>query len=150
MNNACMFGMTAKDKDGEAGPALKPTRWVTNAPYLARHLNRRCRGTRSAHAQLLSGKAAQAAVCPPELVEAIVRGLQTQRERDHRTGRAELPLSSAIEQAMKPSEAEDGTYGFPNVKLQGSREAYGENTGELLDEKLVRKAILEEFAYFKP
>ncbi len=88
MNDACMFGMTAKGKDGEADPALKPTRWMTNAPYLARHLNKRCRGTHSgmhsANVQLLSSKAAQAAVYPPELVEAIARGLQTQREHDHR------------------------------------------------------------------
>ncbi len=52
VNDACMFGMTAKGKDGEAGPALKPTRWMTNEPYLARHLKqempRHAFGARSA------------------------------------------------------------------------------------------------------
>ncbi len=43
---------------------------------------------------------------PPELVEAIVMGLQIQREHDHRIGRSECPVSRALEQAMMPDEEE--------------------------------------------
>ena len=71
VNDACMFGMKAVGKDGQEGPARKPTTWMTNAPYLAKHLAGRCNGAH-AHAPLLRGRAARAAVCPPELVEAIV------------------------------------------------------------------------------
>ncbi len=68
VNDACMFGMRALDRYGCEGPALKPTRWMTNAPYLAWHLNRSFGGTHQSHVHLTSGRAAQAAVYPPELV----------------------------------------------------------------------------------
>ncbi len=42
----------------------------------------------------------------PEFVRAIARGLQAQREHDLRIGRAECPVGSAVEQAIKPSEGE--------------------------------------------
>ena len=143
-NDACMFGMTAADDNGVPGPVLKPTKWMTNAPYLARHLNRRCRGTHQAHVRLLGSKAAQAAIYPPELVEAIVRGLQIQREHDHRAGRADSPLDAAILETMGPTGEETQSRDYSEVKLSTVKEAYDENTGELLDEKLVQKAKREE------
>ena len=149
VNDACMFGMMAKGADGTVGPARKPTRWMTNAPYLARNLNRKCRGTHQAHVHLVGGRAAQAAVYPPALVEAIVRGLQIQREHDHRAGRAESPLDLNILQAMDLNEAEAETGTPENMHINAIKEAYDESTGELLDERLVRKAKLEELAYFK-
>ena len=42
-----------------------------------------------------------AAEYPPEMVVAIIRGLQAQREEDARAGRTEVPLSKALVQAME-------------------------------------------------
>ena len=49
VSDMCMFGMKAVDTQGGEGPVLKPTRWMTNAPCLARHLRRRCKGAHESH-----------------------------------------------------------------------------------------------------
>ena len=140
-SDMCMFGMRAVDAQGREGPVLKPTRWMTNAPRLARHLSRRCKGIHESHVRLLGGnRAARAARYPPELVEEIIRGLQLQREDDHREGRATCPLSSAIAQAMS---IED------ELRPLMAKEAWDEYSGDKLDATLVHKAKQEELTYFK-
>ncbi len=86
-------------------------RRMTYTPYLAKHLAGRRNGA-VAHVHCLSGRAARAAVYPLGLLEAIVRGLQAQCEADHRAGRAECPVSSAIEQAAKTTDEELKTVAF--------------------------------------
>ncbi len=66
----CRYGMRVRD-----GLNLKPTRWVTNSWEVARELQRRCNGEHE-HEALLGGKAADAAVYPPQLCQAVVRGLK--------------------------------------------------------------------------
>ena len=66
----CRYGMRVRD-----GLNLKPTRWVTNSWEIARELQRRCNGEHQ-HEALLGGKAADAAVYPPQLCQAVVRGLK--------------------------------------------------------------------------
>ena len=142
VNSTCMFGMTTKDEEGNEGPVLKPTRWMTNAPCVAQQLNRRCKGTHEHHVRLMgSNRAARAAVYPPKLVKAIVKGLQAQREFDHRAGRAECPLSAAIIQAMMDED---------EIKaLQWARAVMDEYTGEALDADFVAKGKKEELDFFK-
>ena len=142
VNDACMFGLKAIGKDGREGPARKPTRWMTNAPELVRHLARKCNGTHAEHVHLLSGRAARAAIYPPALVEAIIQGLQVQREADHRAGRAACPVGHEIEQAMKPN--------IEEIKMMMDiKVVHDEYTGEPLDEALVHKAKNEELKFFK-
>jgi hypothetical protein len=135
VNDACVFGMTSTDRDGIRKPVKKPTRWLSNAPALLRHLAGRCAGRHAEHTQLLGGRAAGAAVYPPGLVLAIVRGLQAQREEDHAMGRASCPLSAAIQQAIA-----DPAWRSPTV--------YDEYSGEPLDEKLTKRAKEEELHFF--
>ena len=80
--NMCSFGMTAPTDDGNEGLVYKPTRWLTNAPELAKELARhRCNGDHD-HVRLLSGKAAAAQVYPPRLCATIARGISRQMRKD--------------------------------------------------------------------
>ena len=135
--DACMFGMRAVDADGVERPVKKPTRWMSNAPRLLRSLGFRCDG-KHAHTRLLGGRAGAAAVYPPEMVVAIVRGLQAQREEDARAGRTEAPLSAALTQAMS---LENPAWSDKVVR--------DEYTGEPLSHELVRRGKAEELKYFK-
>ena len=46
----CAFGLQSRDEHGRVGPALKPTRFLTNPVALYRELNVSCRGCpRHAH-----------------------------------------------------------------------------------------------------
>eukprot|EP00972_Heterocapsa_arctica_P039392 5800712-Heterocapsa_arctica.AAC.1 len=65
-NDTSMFGMKAVDASGSEGPV--------NAPPLMKELNSRCNGEHGSHVPLLNGTAAGAAVYPPGLVAAIIRG----------------------------------------------------------------------------
>ena len=135
--DACMFGMRAVDADGVERPVKKPTRWMSNAPRLLCSLGFRCDG-KHAHTRLLGGRAGAAAVYPPEMVVAIVRGLQAQREEDARTGRTEAPLSAALTQAMS---LENPAWSDKVVR--------DEYTGEPLSHELVRRGKAEELKHFK-
>ena len=53
VNDACIFGMKAVDRDGREKPVKKPTRWMSNAPRLLQHLAERCEGGHPEHTQLL-------------------------------------------------------------------------------------------------
>ena len=135
--DACMFGMRAVDPEGMDRPVKKPTRWMSNAPCLLRCLGLRCNG-KHVHTRLLGGRAGAAAVYPPELVAAIVRGLQAQREEDARARRVVPPSSPALVSAMTVEESEWGEHVV--------RDEY---TGEPLDPELVRQGKAEELKYFQ-
>ena len=79
----CQYGLTTKVGGGsnEVGPALKPTGFLTNSPYLATELSRRCAGNHT-HIPLMSGRAAAAAEYPDGLCRAICVGLQKQKRHD--------------------------------------------------------------------
>ena len=72
----------AVDASGAEGPVKKPTRWMGNAPHLMKEPNRCCEGRHESHVPLLNGRAARAAIYPPEMVAAIIRGIQSQVEAD--------------------------------------------------------------------
>ena len=74
VTHMCEFGMKGRDAQGE-GPVLKPTRFLTNIPAIARALDRRCTGCER-HVQLVGGRAKQAEVYPEQLVDAILDGLE--------------------------------------------------------------------------
>ena len=135
--DSCMFGMKSVDAEGIERPAKKPTRWMSNAPYLLRSLGIRCHGGHT-HTELLGGRARAAAKYPPELVLAIVRGLQAQREADARARGERMPCSEALVQAVA---ADRAGWNYKTV--------FDEYTGEPLDPELVRQAKDEEMRYFK-
>ena len=78
----CMYGMTVTCK-GVTKPAKKPTRFATNAWCVAEALGRRCDKSHE-HIDLLEGRAAQAAVYPRKLCEAISKAVAQQIAFDRR------------------------------------------------------------------
>ena len=72
----CAYGMRARDLYGEA-PVMKPTRYLTSSRSIQEKLCRRCEGGHR-HVQLVSGRAAKAAVYPQELVDAILDGMEVE------------------------------------------------------------------------
>ena len=75
----CAFGQMSQDKLGP-GLVLKPARFLSNAEEILIELNKTCANgqpgvQRHRHVHLVEGRAAAAAVYPPGLVAAILRGL---------------------------------------------------------------------------
>ena len=67
------------------GPVYKPTRWLSNSRAIMTRLGRKC--TRAhRHIQLVSGRAAKAAIYPPELCLQVLRGLRDQVRLDSSLG----------------------------------------------------------------
>ena len=86
-SHMCCFGMTSVDADGE-GLVKKPTSYMTNAPLVAEELEMCCTGDHC-HVKLVGGRAAKAAIYPPQLCEAILRGLKRQLISDGSIARKE-------------------------------------------------------------
>ena len=80
----CQFGMTSRigGKGSDLGSVMKPTDFMTNSPRVASQLARMCPG------DLVGGRAAGAAIYPPELCRARRQGLAAQVHEDKiaRTG----------------------------------------------------------------
>jgi hypothetical protein len=135
--DACMFGAKPVDAEGAERPAKKPTRWRKSTPQLLRSLGLGCDGVR-VHTKPLGGHAKAAAKYPPELVLAIIRGLQAQREADARAKGEKSPYSEALVQATSEDRA-----------AWGDKVVLDEYTGDPLDPELVRKGREEELRHFK-
>ena len=77
----CSFGKDTHvhKTDGERGPVLKPTGFLTSSWCIAKELNMRCGGDHK-HVPLVGGRAAGAAIYPPELCRAICQRLVRQKE----------------------------------------------------------------------
>ena len=76
----CRFNMIINDAQGPA-LAYKPTGWMSNSMHILSELNKLCTNSDSKnpphrHADLQSGRAAQAAVYPEKLCLSILKGLR--------------------------------------------------------------------------
>jgi hypothetical protein len=143
--DACRFGMTAMDRNGVQGPVKKPTRWASNAPLVLEELGLKCEGQHPQHVRLLGGRAAQAAIYPPELIAAIISGIHRQRVEDCRVGKSHVSMCESLAAAMAIKE---------EIQKDSSWESRGkdvrdEYTGQVLPPALVTEARREELAYFK-
>ena len=81
----CRFGLTTT-ANNETALARKATGFLTNAPHIAKQLEKKC-PNRSGwqvhkHIRLEDGRTRAAQVYPPELCRAICRGLELQLEAD--------------------------------------------------------------------
>ena len=72
----CAYGMKIPDKNGNQ-LVYKPTQFLTNSPLLAAQLERKCDKTHQ-HARLASNRTKLAAIYPPELIDAICKGINEQ------------------------------------------------------------------------
>ena len=83
VGHQCRYGQRARTADGRWAPAKKATRWMSSAPAVLERLGLKCRGGH-AHQALVGGRAGPAAVYPPQLCRAILRGAEKQRELEGR------------------------------------------------------------------
>ena len=77
----CQYGLKAKDDMGQWKPAMKATRFASSSPEVLRLLSKKC-PRRHEHQQLVNGRAKDAAVYPPALCRAILKGIDAQRRRE--------------------------------------------------------------------
>ena len=85
--HVCVVDQCAYGLQVGHGLNKKPTCFITNSYHIACELQRRCPGDHE-HEHLMGGKAAAAAVYPPELCKAIIRGLK--RHLRHKKGPCEV------------------------------------------------------------
>jgi len=128
----CAYGLTSHDEWGE-GLVMKPTRIITNSQAIADKLQRRCDRSHR-HVQLVSGRAAAAAIYPKELLDAILDGYEIER----------ASKVFNVEDAMKKVHIDE----LHQEEEKGWR-YIDDNTGETLDMKMVEKARAEELGTFK-
>ena len=79
-SDQCRFGLTTVVK-GEELLAKKPTSFLTNSWAIERELSKKCQGDH-VHGHLIEGRARAAQVYPPQLCDAICRGLRIQINHD--------------------------------------------------------------------
>ena len=77
----CQYGLETPGQGGRAMPALKPTRFLSSAPELLKLLGMKCPQEHE-HQSPMGGRAAAAAIYPPALCRAMLRGIEAQRRRE--------------------------------------------------------------------
>ena len=158
----CCFGLAARDPSGLMQPVLKPTRFLSSAPLLLKELARRCSGEHS-HTRLLGGcRAAAAALYPPGLCRAILRGIARQYRLDGKVvpagvGRACRHGSSVVDLSESSLAAVQRTPTVERVEVEGAPsrvedegaapEFWDEISGEALPTHLVQASRAEELKF---
>eukprot|EP00973_Karenia_brevis_P042738 5914809-Karenia_brevis.AAC.1 len=86
----CAYNHTSCDEQGD-GLVYKPTAFMTNSPFVAEHLNKKCTnangmGSREVHrhVHLVNGRARKAQVYPPDLCKAMCMGIKDQKDHDEK------------------------------------------------------------------
>lgn len=97
----CKFGMVSRtgNAGSRLGPVKKPISMLTNSPYVAKELSRRCPGDHE-HVHLLGGRAVAAQVYPAELCRSVCKGIVAQKSADHSRMLEILPMSEQRMQSI--------------------------------------------------
>ena len=136
VGDQCMYGLMTKGPRGQWMPAQKKTKFMTNSHGIASELSRRCDGKHK-HQQLIGGRAAAAARYPPQLCEAICRGLLIEKEWAAHGVKCLMRVTEATRIDAKEAEHEE------DINIQ----AWDDLTGLDLDPGGVRQARLKEIGY---
>ena len=76
----CAYNMKIPDGSGNT-LIYKPTQFMTNSPLVAAQLERKCDRNHQ-HARLAGNRTKMAATYPPQLVDAICKGINEQIKAD--------------------------------------------------------------------
>eukprot|EP00972_Heterocapsa_arctica_P003741 558396-Heterocapsa_arctica.AAC.1 len=77
---ACQYGMTSRRPDGTTGPVFKLTKWLSNSAAILERFSRRCSRGQHEHVHLVGGRAAAAAIYPPDLCVQILKGCRSESQ----------------------------------------------------------------------
>ena len=162
----CQFGQ----QDEHGNPVKKPTRWLSNSKHILNKLNAQCQGRGGwcvqggewrRHTPCYGKVATAAAIYPFKLCKAILEGLaEEMKERGRRDMEANLILPPTHrpddDQVSEREEiTEDKLEEIKKNVMVMYAAASGKplfidaTTGQVLDERFVRKARLEEMVYFR-
>ena len=153
VGDMCCFGMTCKDVEGNEGPVLKPTRFMTNSAHIAAALGARC-AREHYHVQLVGGRAAKAAIYPQKLCDEICKAFGRQLSEDGGLSVSAIEVASdtPIEvSTIAGDDADDEVDVVPVSALRqlpsGEWEAEDDVKGGPLEPEMVMKARVEEMGY---
>jgi hypothetical protein len=131
----CQYGMRQVE-GGETHWAKKTTTFMTHSEFVGRRMEGRCQGLRR-HLVLVGGRATAAGIYPDECCVEILRCAKEQLILDGRMQRMGIGAVFAREQdEMDPGEEEGD-------RMDGG-EFWDEQSGEQLNQEMVRKAREEE------
>ena len=82
VGDQCRYGLEAMGPGGVRLPARKPTRFLSSSLSILDKLSLRCRGVHMHQSLLGGGRASAAAIYPPGLLRAILKGAEEQLRRD--------------------------------------------------------------------
>ena len=143
----CQYGMTCKGPDGVEAPVLKPTKWMSNSPALLSRLSRTCTRGTHVHTHLVGGRAAGAAIYPPNLCVQILRGFRDQLRHDQAlAGQKEEQIDEMADVELSAMD-----WGELNAVdwVDDNTIFYDDVTGEVLDRRLVLAARQEEIQFYR-
>ena len=109
----CQYGLVAPGPDGRPMPAQKPTRFLSSAPELLKLLGQQC-SQKHEHQPLVEGRAAAAAIYPPALCRAMLRGVEAQRRREGE------PLCLSVLRELEEPEASRWAKEYPAWPVPGT------------------------------
>ena len=143
----CAYGMKIPDKNGNEF-VYKPTQFIINSPLIAAQLERKCNKNHQ-HARLASNRTKMAAIYPPQLVNAICKGINEQIQADkydqNIVARIEfIEGSSVLAEVQKAKENVAKCHEDDQDLL-----AFDDVSGAELDPKMVQKARKDEIEYVR-
>ena len=149
----CQYGLLSRDKTGE-GYVRKATSFMTNAPYVALQLQKRCPNRTGRvvhrHVTLEGGRTKPAQIYPEGLCRAICKGLLDQITADQKGQFLLAQLNGTQEEARDVEwQLKDE---FKTVETEESvdlQQAWDDVIGAELDPAKVRQARSEEVAYIR-
>jgi hypothetical protein len=163
VGHMCQFGMETHSKSGRA-PVLKPTRFMSSSEEVLRHLSRRC-PRNHVHQRLSGGRASSAAIYPPELCRAMLRGIDAQMRREglvmNRSLRDDVDRGCAVYSLSRGKETEANQEVLPeeeHMRVQDEEESIAKHaplrywdaiTNEELPAALTAASRAEELAFMK-
>jgi hypothetical protein len=146
----CQYGLTSKDELG-VGAARKATRFLTNAPYIAEELNKRCPGDHR-HVHLISGRASGAQRYPHGLCAAFCRGAANQlRKKKPLEPRDEREIRERIKERTLEEKIRRKDLGVQEISTMTHQdtEAWDDVKQVWLDPSKVKEARAEEMDYVR-
>ena len=146
----CAYGMRV-DTGPVQGPARKRTKIMSNSYEVLKRIEAKCPNSspdaskHHVHVPLESGRAKRCQVYPRAFSRQVCAGIAAEK-RLREMGLSSLPILEMDDLSL---EIDKGVNAMVELHELGIVQAFDDQSGEKLDPLLVRKARMEEMAYFK-